>query len=55
MTRSFQALVRGGWRVPGDRLAVVTNTKAGERIIDVLQIRTMEMTVSSGRAGRPGL
>jgi len=42
MTRSFQALVRGGWQVPGDRLAVVTNTKAGERIIDVLQIRTVE-------------
>jgi hypothetical protein len=28
--------------MPGDRLAVVTNTKAGERIIDVLQIRTVE-------------
>jgi pyruvate kinase len=42
MKRAFQALLRGGWQLPGDRLAVVTNIVAHGKIIDVLQIRVIE-------------
>ena len=42
MKRAFQELLRGNWQQPGDRLAVVTNIVAHGRIIDVLQIRTVE-------------
>lgn len=41
MARAFHCLIRGNWQIPGDRLAVVTNTVASGRIIDVLQIRTI--------------
>jgi pyruvate kinase len=42
MKRAFQELLRGNWQQSGDRLAVVTNIVAHGRIIDVLQIRTVE-------------
>jgi len=43
MQRAFSALVRGGWRQPGDRLAVVTNISVHGQAVEVLQIRTVEV------------
>jgi pyruvate kinase len=43
MRRAFAALVQGGWRHPGDRLAVVTNVAVRGHAVDVLQIRTVEV------------
>jgi pyruvate kinase len=39
---AFACLKRGGWATDGDYVAVITNVLAHERIIDTVQLRTVE-------------